>query len=550
MDTSKTVNERIVRDKISERRANFALMTSKYILIATLACGGVALVAWAFLPRYVIFPIILGVVAMVALGAWLCPLFHRNDQPTVGSAILIGALFLLNTTWPVFLPDLLLGVAVMFILVAIMGVLLLGSLGGTVTLSAAVIAFIGDIIIANTWTPPWYGDLPTETIFIISMALSLVAFVVTMVITYVMMLEQENNFSAAQLATLEIEQRAQQEQERRAYLQATVQRYADFMTQVGQGDLATRLSLEEDTATADDSLVMLGHSLNTMTANLQEMIAQIRAAANNLSTAAAEILAATTQQAAGANEQSTAITQTTTTVDQVSNISEQAVEQAKAVTEASQRTVEVSRTGEQTMADALAGMEQIKKQVESIAENILNLSGRTQQIGSIIATVNDIAAQSKVLALNASVEAARAGEHGRGFSVVAVEVRNLAEQSRQATAQVRGILSEIQGGINSTVMATEEGTKVVEQGQELLQQSREVLTQLAQVIKEAAQYATQVMSGGRQQATGIEQIALAMQNINQATTQNMAGTRQAEKAAQNLNELANNLLENVEQYKV
>ena len=337
---------------------------------------------------------------------------------------------------------------------------------------------------------------------------------------------------------------------RTRYLQATVQEYVQHMAEVGRGNLATRLPLDGDGRKGDNPLIVLGHQLNETTASLQDMITQIREAATNLGSAAAEILAATSQQASGANEQSAAISQTTTTVDEVKTISEQATQRAQEVVDASQRTVEVSHSGQQAVENTIQSMTHIKEQVESIAENILALSEQTQQIGEIIASVNDISAQSNILALNASVEAARAGEHGKGFAVVAVEVRNLAEQSRQATAQVRAILSDIQNGINGTVMATEEGTKVVDQGVQLATQAQETIGQLTGVIEESAQASMQVMAGGRQQASGVEQIAVAMQNINQATLQSLTSTRQAEKAAQELNSLARSLAEIVEQYRL
>jgi len=287
-----------------------------------------------------------------------------------------------------------------------------------------------------------------------------------------------------------------------------------------------------------------------MVASQQAMIAQIREAANNLNPAAAEILAATTQQASGATEQSTAAAETSATVDEVKTISEQVVARAREVTEASQRTVQVSVTGRQAVDETIMSMAQIKEKVAGIAENILALSEKTQQIGNIIATVSDIANQSNMLALNASIEAARAGEHGKGFAVVAMEVRNLAEQSRQATVQVKSILSEIQNATNTTVMVTEEGTKGVDRGVKLAAQSREAISQLGSVIKESAQAAMQVMAGGQQQATGIEQIALAMSNINQVTVQTLASTRQAERAAQNLNDLAGHLTQVVDRYRL
>jgi methyl-accepting chemotaxis protein len=279
------------------------------------------------------------------------------------------------------------------------------------------------------------------------------------------------------------------------------------------------------------------------------LLTATREAVRELGTAAAEILTATSQQATGANEQAAAISQTTTTVDEVKVISEQAIQRAQETVDASQRTVQTSRAGQTAVVETYDIMTLIKTRVESIAENILALSAQTQQIGEIITSVSDIAAQSNMLALNASVEAARAGEQGKGFAVVAAEVRSLAEQSRQATAQIKSILLDIQDGINSTVMATEEGTKVVDEGMSLASQTGEVIQQLAASIDEAAQTAMQVQAGGQQQATGVDQIALAMQNINQATAQALATTRQTEKSAQALNRLANSLNDLVEQYQ-
>jgi methyl-accepting chemotaxis protein len=283
--------------------------------------------------------------------------------------------------------------------------------------------------------------------------------------------------------------------------------------------------------------------------HLQHILAQVNGAADSLSSATTEILAATSQQVSGASEQSTAVTQTTTTVDEVRTIAEQSVIRGQEVTGASQLMVEVSRAGQQAVQDTIGSMGQIKTQVEGIAENILALAEQTLQIGEIIATVNDIAAQSNILALNASVEAARAGEHGKGFAVVAAEVRNLAEQSKQATAQIKGILSDIQKATNTTAMATEEGAKRVEAGAQLAAQAGEAIAQLARAIEESAQAAAQMVAGGRQQAAGVEQIAVAIQSINQASVQSLGSTRQTEMAARELNDLARSLTEIVKQHQ-
>ena len=339
-----------------------------------------------------------------------------------------------------------------------------------------------------------------------------------------------------------------QMQESREYLQRTVDMYLAFIEKVAEGDLTSRLSLNG--RDNQDALLTLGHNLNSMVERLGEMTRQIREATAHMTRAAAEILSATTQQASAANEQSSAISQTSTTIDEVKTIVEQAFVKAKAVAEQSQRTRDVSRAGQQAVTETVDSMKQIKEKVEGIAENILALSEQTQQIGEITATVNDIASQSNLLALNASVEAARAGEHGKGFAVVAVEVRNLAEQSKQATAQVKSILNEIQRATNAAVMATEEGTKGVDVGALLTGKAGDTIEMLASNIADSANAAQQIVASAQQQTTGMEQIALAIENINQATMQNLVSIRQAEKNAQDLANVANQLETLVARYKL
>jgi methyl-accepting chemotaxis protein len=488
-----------------------------------------------------------GFITLAAAIVALCYYLSRKGRVQIGSIIFV-TMMTVACIGAIFVGGVQGALAVILVIpIASAGI----TMGSNVSLSIAVLSVIAMVtvgILENNGVIEIEYAEPQMTILLNMFDVGFALFFVTLSV-WLAGYSLRQSLRRTQQAVMEADRYAATEQEQRRYLQTTVQKYVEYMTTVERGNLEARLALEDSTYEENDPLIMMGRQLNKMTASLQRMILQIQETAKDLNAGAAEILAASTQQAVGASEQSAAISQTTVTVDEVKAISEQAIDRAQEVVDASQRTVDVSHSGQQAVQDTIATMSHIEERVESIAENILALSEQTQQIGEIIATVGDIATQSNMLALNASVEAARAGEHGKGFAVVAAEVRNLAEQSRQATAQVREILLYIQGGINATVMATEEGIKVVDQGVSLAAGTATAIKQLAGVIDESAQAAMQMVAGGQQQASGVEQIALAMQNINQATQQSLASTRQAEKAAQDLNDLAQSLIQIVEQYQ-
>ncbi len=279
---------------------------------------------------------------------------------------------------------------------------------------------------------------------------------------------------------------------------------------------------------------------------LEAMIAQIRSVVMRLNAAAVEILAATTQQASSVVQQESSVTQTVATVEEVRMTVAQTSERAQRVAGGAQESVEITRAGQQAVSDTIASMAAIRERVESIAETILALSERMQQIEEIIATVNEIADQSKLLALNASIEAARAGEEGKGFAVVAMEVRQMAERSREATKRVSDILHEIQRNTNTAVMVTEDGAKEVEQGRALALRAGESIDHLTATIESAAQAATQIAASTQQQMNGMEQLLSAMQVIRQASIQSAGSARQTEESARELKEMARELDEMVQ----
>ena len=324
-----------------------------------------------------------------------------------------------------------------------------------------------------------------------------------------------------------------------------IRELSELSRRIGGGDLAVDIPQ----VSREDEIGSLWQSFRTMTDSMLTMVKENKESVNLLSSSSAEILAAATQIAAGSVETATAVSQTTSTVEEVRQISESSSAKAKAVADNAQKTTEIALNGKKALEGIVEVMDNIHERVESIAESVVRLSEQGQAIGEIIASVNDIADQSNLLAVNAAIEAAKAGEYGKGFGVVAQEIKGLAEQSRLATTKVRAILLDVQKGTSAVVMATEQGNKAVETGVKQSQEAGESIRVLADSVAQAAQASVQIAASNQQQMAGISQVTSAMENIKQGSTQTAASTKQAEMAARNLYDLAQKIKQLMERYQ-
>lgn len=354
------------------------------------------------------------------------------------------------------------------------------------------------------------------------------------------------NTAAERLSTMLDEQRRATEREARdrEQLARAVAAYGAFVERVSRGDLTA-----EPPSVDQSELAGLGRNLAAMNQGLRAMTLQIHDAVGSLSSASAELQATAQEHATGAAESASAVAETVATVDEVTQSAHQMAERAKGVQLASQRSIEVSGAGTLAVRRSVDAMEAVREQVGSIATRILALSEQAQTVGQITATVNELAEQSNLLALNASIEAARAGEGGRGFAIVAQEIRALAEQSRQATARIRDILGAIQKSTSSAVLATEEGTKAAATATDTAREAGERIEQLAEVLEVASQSAEQILSAAQQQVQGVSQISQAMRSIDDASRQTVEGTRHIDRAARDLTRISTRLQEAASQYR-
>jgi len=299
-----------------------------------------------------------------------------------------------------------------------------------------------------------------------------------------------------------------------------------------------------------DEVGQLLGALSEMVEAWRTLAAETTRGVDTLTGAAGEILASTAQGAASSVETAAAVSETTATVEEVKQTSMLSSEKSRAVSESAQEAARTASEGRRALEESMQGMQTIQEKMEAIASTIVRLSERSHAIGEITASVAGLAEQSNLLAVNAAIEAAKAGEHGKGFAVVAQEVKSLAEQSRQATRQVREILGDIQKSVGAAVMITEQGAKTVAHGVDQVGQASRAIRDLADNIADAAQAAVQIAVSSQQQQAGMDQVALAMENIQQASAENAAGSRQAEASARNLHALGQSLRQIVDRFQL
>ncbi len=292
------------------------------------------------------------------------------------------------------------------------------------------------------------------------------------------------------------------------------------------------------TADAKDEFGVLSRSYNQMLDLIIYLINQMQDSSSRLAGASGEILSATEQQASGAAEQAASISQTTATMEELAATYRQIAENANQVVRMAETSLGNAESGQQAVMNTLDSMESIKSRSQSSAAKILQLGERSQQIGQVLSIINSIADQTKILALNAAIEAARAGEAGKGFSVVAVEIRKLAESVVDSTGEIETIMTEIQGAANDLVIATEQEMKQVQSGVDLAHTTGESFDQILETIEQTTIAAKEISAATQQQRSATEQVVKAMHEVASVAQQTASASRQVAGAAEQLSGIA------------
>ena len=326
--------------------------------------------------------------------------------------------------------------------------------------------------------------------------------------------------------------------------QEAILRLLNEMGDLADGDLTIRAKVTEDITGA------IADSMNYTIDELRTLVTGVNNASNQVSVKSQQAQAVSVQLIDAAEKQSKEIQETTQDVLKVAETLTQVSSSAEESSQVAMRSLAAADKGRLAVQNSIAGMNDIREQIQETSKRIKRLGESSQEIGEIVELISDITEQTNVLALNAAIQAASAGEAGRGFSVVAEEVQRLAERSGEATKQIGAIVKTIQADTQDAVAAMEKSTTGVVEGAKLSDAAGQALTEIDSVTKNLATLIQRISSDATQQAASANKAARNMQDILEINRQTTAGTQQTASSIKELAEVASDLKASVSGFKL
>ncbi|WPB75919.1 methyl-accepting chemotaxis protein [Archangium violaceum] len=314
---------------------------------------------------------------------------------------------------------------------------------------------------------------------------------------------------------------------------------------VQEGDLTQKPDVR-----SDDEVGELARSFMQLVDHLRETTESLQRGTQVLTDTVAELTRAAEEEESNLTRQAAALQQTQVTAQEIKQTSEVAAERAAAVLTVATRAEELGHGSARALAESMSGFQALRDQVNEMSEQISGLNERAQRIGGITQTVKGLADRSNMLALNAAIEAVRSGEHGKGFGIVAKEIRTLANQSIQSTAQVGGLLEDITQAIIKTVELNEQGHARMEAGMDQVRTSGESIHALTEIVQDNMNAVRQISGAVSQQNAGINEIFSALTDLSSLMHDTMVGLQATQRVTQALREVAEQMQHVARSYRV
>ena len=326
--------------------------------------------------------------------------------------------------------------------------------------------------------------------------------------------------------------------------QEAILRLLNEMGTLADGDLTVRASVTEDvTGAIADSINFTVDELRKVVTGINTTTADVANATQSAQAVSQRLFQASQRQSGEIQRASALVLQMAQSISEVSNSATQGAMVA-------QQSLAVAEQGSVAVQNQIAGMNEIRAQIQDSAKRIKRLGESSQEIGEIVELISDITEQTNVLALNAAIQAASAGEAGRGFTVVAEEVQRLAERSAEATKQIEALVRTIQADTQDAVNAMEKTTQGVVEGTRLSDAAGQALAEIGRVSRELADIVAGISGQAQSQAASVSEVTRGMQDILAVTEETSRGTQQTNLSIEELSRLAQSLRMSVAGFKV
>jgi methyl-accepting chemotaxis protein len=322
-------------------------------------------------------------------------------------------------------------------------------------------------------------------------------------------------------------------------------RVVDSLTGLSKGDLTVRCDIK-----THDELGILGYEVNIVAENLRRTLEQVVQCSSQVATAATQLYSTSEHMATGAQQVAGQTGTVATAGEEMAMTSTEISNNCSTAAQGAQQANDRALAGAAVVEETVAVMNRIAEQVRTTAKTMEGLGARGDQIGEIVGTIEDIADQTNLLALNAAIEAARAGEQGRGFAVVADEVRALAERTTRATREIGEMIKAIQHETKNAVTAMERGVKEVESGTIEAAKSGEALQEILDQINNVVAQVNQIAVAAEEQTAITGEISSNIHQITQVVQGTASGAQESATAASQLAGLAEEMQRLVDQFKL
>lgn len=333
-----------------------------------------------------------------------------------------------------------------------------------------------------------------------------------------------------------VEEAVSESEMQKEYLGNSVNEIISAMDRFAGGDLTVNMVIKNK-----DEIGNLFSGFNKVVANIKNMIERVAEAVDATASASTEISSSTEEMAAGAQQQSSQTTEVAGAVEEMTNTIVETTNNNKVAAKDANNSKEIAEAGGRVFAELETSMDALASIVEESTEIVDELGKSSEKIGEIVHTINDIADQTNLLALNAAIEAARAGEQGRGFAVVADEVRKLAERTTKATKEIEEMIGAIQTNTSKAVSSMHTGTEQVNTGKQKVTDANESMQQIINSSINVLEMVNQTARASEEQNLAAEEISRNIVSINQVAQETAKGVEQIATASEDLAKLTENL---------